>query len=99
VATLPEVAEIHVYSWQFYKIDRLESNLSQLPFTDSADTTHYRPAKPSVVSTSIVSEPIDHVCECDGLVDLLNLYLYAFSYLCLGDNYDESSSARVKRSP
>jgi len=50
VATLPEVAEIRVYGCQFNKIDRLESNLSQFLFTEPADTTHYSPAKPAVVS-------------------------------------------------
>jgi len=59
VATLPDVAEIRAYGCQFNKIDRLESNLSQFLFTESADTTHYRPAKPAVVSTSIAETKVE----------------------------------------
>jgi len=32
---------------------RLESNLNQFSFSDSAKTTHHSPAKPPVVSTSL----------------------------------------------
>ncbi len=51
-STLLEVAQIRVFNWKLNKIGRLESNLSQFLFTESAETAHYRPAMPAVVSTS-----------------------------------------------
>jgi hypothetical protein len=52
VATLSEIVEIREHDWQCNKIGRLESNLSQFPFTESAESQLCSPDKPAVVSTS-----------------------------------------------
>jgi hypothetical protein len=55
VATLPEVAKIRVYGWEYNRIARLMSNLSQFSLIELAETTHHSAAIPAVVSTSLVS--------------------------------------------
>jgi len=53
---LSEVAEIRACRWKFNRNSRLETNLSQFPITETAETMHHSPAKPGAVSTSHLSE-------------------------------------------
>ena len=52
MATLFEALEIPRISFHLNKNARLERDLKQVLFIDSAETTHHSPAKPAVVSTS-----------------------------------------------
>ena len=49
---LPKVTENRLYGRNFNKNGRLEKVLKQSPLIDSVETTHHRPAKPTVVSTT-----------------------------------------------
>lgn len=52
--TAGKASKIRLYDWQYFKNGRLESNLWQFSFTESAEATHHSSAKPAIVSTSQV---------------------------------------------